>query len=444
MDIELEIESLDQDGRGIAHADGKVVFVEGALTGERVRARPLRSKARYALAETVEVLRASASRVTPACPHFGVCGGCSMQHLEPRAQVAVKQRVLEDNLWHIARLKPETIFRPICGPFWGYRYRARLSVRKVVKKGGMLVGFHERKSTFIADMRECHVLPPMLSALLVPLRELIGGLSIAERLPQIEVAVGEGSVVLVLRVLEPPTSADGEALAAFADRHGVQIWLQSKGPETATPFYPAAAPEHPGLFYALPEFGVRMPFRPTDFTQVNHRINRVLVQRALTLLDVQAGERVLDLFCGLGNFTLPIATLAREVVGIEGSATLVARATANAAVNGLADKTRFAVANLFEATRAQFEDLGPFDKWLIDPPRDGAIEVVKALAELGPDSPLAPWRIVYVSCSPSTLARDAAVLVSQAGYTLRGAGVVNMFPHTSHVESVALFERPRA
>ena len=442
-DLELEIESLDQDGRGVAHDGGKVIFVEGGLTGERVVARPLRSKTSYAIAETITVLRGSATRVTPDCPHFDVCGGCSMQHLDARAQVAVKQRVLENSLWHIGRLKPVMIFRPIHGPYWGYRFRARLSVRRVSKESGVLVGFHEKKSSFIADMTECRVLPPHVSALLVPLRHLVESLSINEKLPQIELAIGEKVTALVLRLLEPLNANDETLVRAFAREHAVQIWLQSKGPDTAYGFEPPARPEARGddddaLFYRLPEFGVFLPFMPTDFTQVNHGINRVLVQRALALLDPQPHERIADLFSGLGNFSLPIATRAAAVVGIEGSAVLTRRAAENAVANGLGDKTTFHSANLFHATVEQFQALGRFDKMLIDPPRDGALEVVKVIAALGAD---APSRIVYVSCNPGSLARDAAILVTQGGYVLRGAGVVNMFPHTSHVESVVWFEK---
>lgn len=426
------IESLDHEGRGITRLDGKTIFVEGALPLEKVEYSSYRRKPSYELAQTTRILRASPDRVTPACPHFGVCGGCSMQHADHLAQVAAKQRVLEDNLWHIGRLRPEQLFPPIYGQPWGYRHRARVGARLVPKKGGMLVGFHERKSSFIADMRECRNLPPHVSALLLPLRGLLGSLSIADRVPQIEVAVGARVTVLVLRNLEALDARDEGLLRDFADTHGVQIWLQPKGPDTVTPFHPLdAAP----LSYELPEFGLELFFSPTEFTQVNHAINNVLVRRAMALLDPRPGERVADMFCGLGNFTLPIARLGADVVGIEGSEALVRRAGDNAAANGLAERTSFGVANLFEATPESVAALGRFDKMLIDPPREGAIELVKAL---GGDT--APQRIVYVSCNPATLARDAAVLTQQ-GYRFRGAGVVNMFPNTSHVESIAVFER---
>jgi 23S rRNA (uracil1939-C5)-methyltransferase len=305
-------------------------------------------------------------------------------------------------------------------------------VRHVEKKGGVLVGFHEKRSSFIADMHTCPILPARTSALIDPLREAISRLSIRDRLPQVEIALGEKVDVLCLRILEPLTGEDEALLREFADRHGVQLFFQTKGPETARPFHPLDAPL---LSYSLPEFDVTMPFHPTEFTQVNPFINRVLLRRAVALLDPRPGERIGDLFCGLGNFSLPIARRGAHVVGVEGSAALVRRAEENAALNGLAHRAEFHVANLFEVGEPELAAMGRFDKLLIDPPRDGAVEVVKALGAG------APGRIVYVSCNPATLARDAAVLVHTQGYRLKAAGVVNMFPHTAHVESVALFER---
>jgi 23S rRNA (uracil1939-C5)-methyltransferase len=431
----LTIDSIDLDAQGVARHEGKVVFVRGALSGETVRAAVVRAKNNYEVAETLEVLQQSASRVTPRCPHFGVCGGCSMQHVDFETQLAIKQRALEDCLWHVGKLRAEQVLPPIAGPAWGYRYRARLSVRNVAKKGGVLVGFHERASSYVADMRECHILPPQISALLLPLRELIAGLSIRDRMPQIELALGDGDTILVLRILEPLTPADHGLLAAFERAHQVCFWLQVKAPEDIVPRDPTT----PGdLHYLLPEFGIKMPFLATDFTQVNHRINRILVSRAIGLLEVAPTDRVLDLFCGLGNFTLPLATRAAQVHGIEGSKTLVQRAAQNATVNGLKAKTSFGVCNLFEVGTTELNDWGQFDRWLIDPPREGALAVVKGLIHL----PVKPKRIVYVSCSPATLARDAGILVHEVGYQLRKAGIVNMFPHTSHVESIAVFDLP--
>jgi 23S rRNA (uracil1939-C5)-methyltransferase len=467
----LEVQSMDLDAQGVARrADGKVVFIDGALPGEQVSAQTQRRKNQWEQASLTEIHRESSLRVRPACPHFGLhagaCGGCKMQHLEPAAQVAVKQRVLEDNLWHLAKVRPETLQRPIAGPAWGYRYRARLSVRYVAKKGEVLVGFHERKSRYVADMRVCPVLPHHVSAMLVPLRELVHGMEARETCPQIELACGDTVTALVLRHLEPLSDADLQRLRDFAHRHSVgdvrlQWWLQPKGPDTVhllDPFEPRDDADL-GLSYALPEFGVVMPFRPTDFTQVNPLINRVLVARALRLLAPARNERVIDWFCGLGNFTLPLATQAGEVLGIEGSAALVARSRENLSLNqarraGLAP-TRFVARNLFEMTSEALVADGVADKWLVDPPREGAFALAKALADLHQHqmeggAPVCtpegvPWtppqRIVYVSCNPATLARDAGLLVHQAGYRCSAAGVVNMFPHTAHVESIAVFDR---
>jgi 23S rRNA (uracil1939-C5)-methyltransferase len=355
-----------------------------------------------------------------------------MQHLDVAAQIAVKQRVLEDNLWHIGRVRPEEILPPIHGPAWGYRHKARLGVRKVPKKGGVLIGFREKRSSYIADLKGCAVLPPVVSALLVPLRALIDGLSVSERLPQVEIAVGDGCVALSLRILEPLTDEDEKRLCAFADRHRVVFYLQPGGPDSLSRFYPPL----PTLAYTLPEFSLIMNFRPVDFTQVNHQMNRVLIRRALELLALQPGERVADLFCGLGNFTLPIARQGAEVIGMEGNAALVSRAETCARENGLAGNVRFIEADLFQCEPDFFSTLAENpEKLLIDPPREGALTLIKAL----PESGRRPRRIVYVSCNPATLARDAAVLVHQKGYRLAAAGIVNMFPHTAHVESIALF-----
>lgn len=426
------VESLDHEARGITRQEGKAIFVDGALPGETVEYASFRRKPNYELAHLVSVVKPSNARVEPRCPHFGICGGCAMQHMDPMAQVAAKQRVLEDGLWHIGRVRPERILPPIFGEPWGYRHRARLAVRKIERKGGVLIGFHEKRSSYIADMETCAILPPHVSAMLMPLRDLIGALSVAERMPQLELAVGEHCTTLVLRILQPLTGADEKMLRAFADRHQVVFYLQPKGPDTVYRLYPEDAPR---LSYTLPEFALELDFKPTDFTQVNHAVNRILVRRALGLLDPQPGERIADMFCGLGNFTLPIARSGARVVGVEGSPALVKRGRESAIANALGERVEFGVANLFECTEASLAKLGRFDKMLIDPPREGAVELVKALGED------APRRIVYVSCNPSTLARDAAILVSVKGYRFSAAGVVNMFPHTAHVESIAVFER---
>lgn len=438
------IESLDQEGRGVTRVEGKAVFVEGGLPGESVALEIIKHKPSYEIGRVLSVESASASRVIPRCPHFGVCGGCALQHADPALQIAAKQRVLEDALARIGRVEPDFLLPSISGPPWEYRFRARFSVRNVVKKGGVLVGFHERKSSFVSDMRECHVVPRKISELLPALRKLVESLSIRDRLPQIELAVGERLqrqeppelvYALVLRILEPLAPSDEPRLTAFADAHGVDLWLQPGGPETAAPFHP----RNSTLAYTLPEFDLAMPFSPTDFTQVNPYVNRVLVRRAIELLAPAAGERIVDFFCGLGNFTLPIARRGAQVLGIDGSAPLLERARANAARNGLSGLARYATANLFAMNKGAVAAFGRLDRALLDPPRDGAIELVKTLPRS--DTPEGLQRIVYVSCSPSTLARDAGVLVHDRGYRLAAAGVVNMFPHTAHVESIALFER---
>jgi 23S rRNA (uracil1939-C5)-methyltransferase len=452
----LEVESLDIEAQGVARRpDGKVVFIDGALPGELVTVNVHRRKNNWEQGSLVSLERESAQRVRPRCPHFGLhegaCGGCKMQHLHVGAQVAIKQRVLEDNLWHLGKVKPDTLLPAIQGPDWGYRWRARFSVRHVRKKGTVLVGFHERKSRYVADIRECHVVPKHVSDLLLPLRALIGSMDAIETCPQIELACGEQVTALVLRHLEPLSAGDLAKLRAFAREQAaarVQWWLQPKGPDSAH----LLDEDGSELSYSLPEFGVTMPFRPTDFTQVNPHINRVLVDRAVRLLDPQGDERVIDWFCGLGNFTLPLATRAREVLGIEGSEALVARSRENWARNqaqrgALAPlaPARFEARNLFEMTPEQLVADGSADRWLVDPPREGAFALAKAIADLHQDPSLRagwlpPRRIVYVSCNPATLARDAGLLVHQAGYRCTSAGVVNMFPHTAHVESIAVFD----
>ncbi|MBK0393040.1 23S rRNA (uracil(1939)-C(5))-methyltransferase RlmD [Ramlibacter algicola] len=448
----LAVDALDIEAQGVARRpDGKVVFIDGALPGETVSVQVTRRKNNWEQGALVAVHRESSQRVKPRCPHFGLhegaCGGCKMQHLHPAAQVAIKQRVLEDNLWHLGKVKPDLVLRPIQGPDWNYRWRARFSVRHVRKKGVVLVGFHERKSRYVADIRECHVVPQEVSDLLLPLRDLIGSMEAIETCPQIELACGDDVIALVLRHLEPLSAPDVDKLRVFQREHpAVQWWLQPKGPDTVH-LLDEADPRQ--LAYALQEFGLVMPFRPTDFTQVNPHINRTLVGRALRLLDVQPEDRVIDWFCGLGNFTLPLATQAREVLGIEGSEALVARSRENWAGNAqrrALAPTTFVARNLFEITPQQLVADGIADRWLVDPPREGAFALAKAIADLHQDPQLAPgWtpprRIVYVSCNPATLARDAGLLVHQGGYRCSAAGVVNMFPHTAHVESIAVFDR---
>ena len=447
------IDAMDIEAQGIARKpDGKVVFIEGALPFEVVSAQIHRSKNSFEKGVVTDIHQESSQRVRPGCVHFGLhtgaCGGCKMQHLDASAQVAMKQRVLEDNLWHLGKVKPESMLRPVEGPAWAYRFRARLSVRFVHKKGEVLIGFHERKSRYVADIQSCRVLPNHVSEMLLPLRAMVFSMDARETVPQFELACGDDVTALVLRHLEPLSAGDVDKLRDFALQYKVQWWVQIKGPDTVKLLDEGGFE----LAYDLPDFGIHMPYRPTDFTQVNPYINRVLVSRALRLLSVSKTERVIDWFCGLGNFTLPLATQAREVLGIEGAATLVERSEENWRKNqatrpqgqALAP-TQFVARNLFDMTPEMLIADGYADKWLIDPPREGAFALVKALVQLN-ETPelrqgwLPPKRIVYVSCNPATLARDAGLLVHSAGYRCVSAGVVNMFAHTAHVESMVVFE----
>ncbi len=434
-DLIAKVESLDYEGRGVAHVDGKAMFIAGALPYELVQYQPSRKKKNFETATLLKILRASPERISPGCRFYEICGGCALQHADPRLQVAAKQRVLEDNLARIGKVTPERMLPPIYAAQWQYRHRARLSVNYVAKKGGVLVGFREKKSSYVADMHSCEVLAGGVGRMIDPLREVLSTLDKRDRIPQIEVAVGERVTALVLRILEPLTAGDEAKLKVFADTQKIQWWLQVKGPDTALPWYP---PDAPALTYLLPEFDLELNFRPTEFTQVNHAVNRLMVKRAMDLLQPQAGEMIADLFCGLGNFSLPIARLGGNVVGVEGSESLVQRATDNATRNGLSHASHFFAADLYTDQAAAMKKIPAVTKMLIDPPRDGAMEVCNLL---GRDVRPELKRIVYVACSPGTLARDAGLLVHTQGFTLKAAGVVNMFPHTAHVESIALFER---
>lgn len=429
--IQLDITALSHDGRGVArNVEGKTVFVHGALAGESVMARLTQKRKSHDEADAVEVLMASPDRVEPRCAHFGVCGGCSLQHLRPEAQVAAKQQALLDALQHIGKVQPDRVLDPLLNASpWGYRRKARLGIKFVPKKGKVLVGFRERGTPYVTDLAECHVLHPKIAALLQPLAQLVDGLSIRDRVPQVEVAMDDSQLVLIFRVLDEPSAVDRDALAAFGRDHALFVYLQPGGPDSVAPLGETAE-----LVYALPDFDLRLGFLPSDFTQVNSEINRQMVSHALALLEVGADDRVLDLFCGVGNFTLPLATCAKQVVGVEGDAGLVARARANAERNGLTN-VGFHVANLYEDLERPPWLGEQYDKVLLDPPRSGALEVLEHLPRLGAN------RLVYVSCYPGTLARDAGELVHKLGYRLIAAGVMDMFPHTAHVESIALFER---
>jgi len=425
----LTIESLANDARGVARRDGKTVFVDGALPGETVRCRLLQSRNRYDTAIVSEVLVASPDRVEPRCAAAVNCGGCSLQHMNAQAQIHAKQQVLLDDLRHIARTTPETVLQPLTGPAWHYRRKARLGARLVPKKGGILVGFREQRSSYIAEMSRCEILDERFAGLIMPLRDLIGRLTVAHRVPQVEVAAGDDSAVIVLRHLLPLAEADLAQLRRFAADHGVRVLLQPRGPESVIPL---DDDDDGMLSYRLPAWGLELRFQPTGFTQVNAEINRRMVGHTIDLLEVQAGETVLDLFCGIGNFTLPLARLGTQVTGIEADPQLVAQARENALANGLAE-CEFLTADLYAEPLDGSWLHRQWDRILLDPPRTGAIEVVKRLPEL------APRRIVYVSCNPATLARDTEVLVHKHGYRLLAAGVMDMFPHTTHVESVAVF-----
>ncbi len=430
--VTLDVTGLAHDGRGVARMQGKTVFIHGALPGEEVEARMTRRRRDFDEGLTVAVHTPAPERVEPLCEFYDRCGGCSLQHLGPAAQVQAKQRMVLDNLQRIGSVTPDTVLEPVTGPLWGYRRKARLGVKYVRGKGRVLVGFRERQSPYVADMLRCEILHPSVGDLLEPLSGLIGGLRIRERLPQIEVAIGDEVTALVMRVLDPPGPDDQAALLAFARTHDLDIYLQPGGPDSVY----ALVPEPRPLTYSLPGQAVTLAFEPLDFTQINHDINRELVGRALELLAPTEDERVLDLFCGLGNFTLPLARRACEVTGVEGDATLVARARANAAANDIGNAV-FHASDIYDS--AGLGDVpwlqGGYDAVLLDPPRSGAREVLPYLHGLGAE------RLVYVSCHPATLARDAGLLVHDHGYRLTHVGVLDMFPHTSHVETIARFER---
>lgn len=429
---DANVESLSHDGRGIVRSNGKTVFVEGALPGEQINYRLLRQRRDYDEARVEEIKQPSPERVTPRCEHFGVCGGCTLQHLAPAAQLAAKQQTLLDNLQRIGHVQPDTVLEPLAGPAWGYRRRARLSARYVPNKGRVLVGFVERDNSFVTDTRRCEILDPKVGVLIEALSALLSSMSIRERIPQIELAVGDVHTVLVLRVLSAPDADDRQRLSEFESSHQLHIYLQAGKPDALEPLNGDPV----RLAYRLPEWDMELEFEPADFIQVNAKVNRLLIARALELLDVQSQHRVLDLFCGLGNFTLPLARNARLAVGVEGDIGLVRRARLNAERNGIAN-AEFCHADLFADTGSAPWMQQQYDCVLLDPPRAGAREVIAHFGALGAQ------RVVYVSCHPATLARDAELLVKQQGYRLRAAGVLDMFPHTAHVESIAVFERER-
>lgn len=428
------IESVTHDGRGIAAVSGKKVFVAGALNGEEVRFLRRKRRRNFDEAELLEVLQASPGRIVPRCPVFGTCGGCSLQHVSADEQRDIKLRALNDSLTRIGRIEPENWLRPLYDATpdgnWRYRRRARLAVKDVPAKGRVLVGFRERHAPFVTDMHGCDVLASPVHALIDPLSELIGNLSVRYRLPQIEVAVADNETVLVFRVLDPPNDLDIKHMLEFADTHRLRIMLQPGGPETIAPPGPGAG--HTPLYYDLPDFDIRIFFEPTDFIQINASVNRLMVSRAIELLEVNSAARVLDLYCGIGNFSLPLARRAGYVLGLEGEQSQVRRAVENAELNRITN-CDFQVADLSELAGDEAWLEERWDRLLLDPARSGAAKVIEHIGTLD------PRRIVYVSCHPGTLARDAGELVNRHGYRLEAAGIIDMFPHTGHVESIALF-----
>lgn len=424
-----EIVSLDHDGRGVARIDGKTVFVNGALPGETVRLQRVRRRRRHDEAVVIEVLKPAPERVTPRCAHFGVCGGCSLQHLEHSSQLAAKGRIVAEELARIGGVAPGRWLAPLAGPVWSYRRRARLGCKYVYKKEKVFVGFRERGSPLLADLRRCEILAEPVGALIEDLATLVGGLELRHRIAQIEVAVADNVTALVLRVLDAPAAADLAALRNFESRHGIALYLQSGGLDTVTPLSPPATP----LVYQLPGLTAGIEFAPTDFIQVNGELNRKMIDCAIELLGPAANDRALDLFCGLGNFSLPLALRVAAVTGVEGDAALVARARANATRNTIGN-AEFHAANLMADVSQAAWARQTYDLVLLDPPRAGAREVLPVIAACQ------PRRIVYVSCHAGTLARDAGILAGQHGYRLSAAGIMDMFPHTAHVESIALFE----
>ena len=426
-----QIADTTTDGRGVVRDAGKTVFVQAALTGETVKYRVRRRRRGYDEGELLEVLAASPDRVEPGCSVYAVCGGCSLQHVSPTRQVAIKQQALLDSLSRIGGLQPERLLPALTGPPWAYRRKARLGVKYVAKKGRVLVGFRERHQRFVTDTRRCETLHPAIGGRLHDLSALIGSLSLRAQIPQIEAAAGDDAIVLVLRILGEPTAADLELLRAFQHETGLRLYLQTGGPTTVKPL-PGDEPVR--LRYRLPEFDVAIEFQPTDFIQVNAAVNEKMVSQAIELLALDADCSVLDLFAGLGNFTLPIARRAGHVLAVEGAGEMVARAGANAAASGLRN-VEYRTANLTDPAAVELLGNGQCDRVLLDPPRAGAAEVLPAIAASG------ALRVLYVSCHPGTLARDAARLVGEFGYRLAAAGVMDMFPQTSHVESMALLER---
>ena len=426
---QVTIESLAHDGRGVAHVDGKVVFIVEALPGEEVEFLYTEIRKDYAEGKVVKLLSRAADRTEPLCAHYGVCGGCSFQHVESSAQIRIKQELLNEQFKRIGKVEVPELWAPLIGPHWGYRRKARMGVKYVAKKERVLVGFRERRHPYLAEINSCVVMHPIVGTKLLALGEMISELSIRDKIPQIEVAIGDDQCVLSIRVLEPETAADQERMRAFGKEHNMSLCIQSKGPDTIIPLggEPEVIPT-----YALPDQDIEFKFRPAMFTQVNYEINKQMINRVLDTMALTENDTVLDLFCGLGNFTLPMAKFAGSVVGIEGDQPLVNHAKENALHNNI-HNVEFYAADLSKDISDQPWANRHYNKIMLDPSRAGASDVLKYFKQWQPE------QIVYVSCNPSTLARDAGILVNELGYKLVKAGVMDMFPQTGHVESMALF-----
>lgn len=439
MEYKVAVDSITHEAYGVGRLeDGKTVFVEGAIPEETVLIEILKQKSNYNTAKLISVLSPSRNRVEPRCQYFGICGGCSWQHIDSNSQILYKQQILLDSLTHIGNVKAQNILKPLEAKYWGYRHRARLSVRYVAKKGGVLIGFREKGGRFVMDMDHCLILPKEVSDLIPKLRIMLAKLSIRDKIPQLEIAVGSNINVFVIRNMEILSNIDEDIIREFVNDNNkksvkpMQIWLQPKGPDSCYPFYPDNLSEK--LSYRINNFNLEMPYYPSEFTQVNPYINELMIAKAIELLDLNKDDLVFDFFCGIGNFTLPIAKLVSKVIGIEGSELLVKRARENALFNNLVDNVDYIVTNLFTIDNVWLESLGRVNKWLIDPPRDGALNLLQSITPK-----IMPKMIVYVSCNMATLARDSDVLVNQLGYELVDVGVMDMFSHTSHVESITKF-----
>jgi len=428
----ITITSIDNEGRGIGHLNEKIIFVDNALINETVRFKVLKKKKNILFARSEEILKESTQRVKPICSVYGICGGCSMQHFEVSTQLAYKQRAFEETLQHLGKIRPETILPPISGPLYSYRHKARFRVKFVKKKNKVLIGFNEKKSHFLTDMKMCAVVPTKISMLIEPLQLLFNTLSIKDKIPQIEYASNQKRHIMVVRILEGLSDGDEKSLQLFQEIHGIEFWTQTKGYDTIKPLIKTMDAE---IIYSNIEFGLNFFFQPTSFTQINPFVNLVLIRMAMALLQPKKSELIIDFFSGLGNFTLPIATFGSSVIGVEGDEALVESGLKNATSNNLSENVNFMKVDLFNAELEDIKLLGKADKWLIDPPRDGALNLINLI-----NSDIQPKKIVYISCNASTLARDANILTNEKGYKFSKSGILNMFPHTSHVESISLFE----